>query len=165
MKRCGGFTLIELVMIISLLGIMVVLYIESAGNVSDLAVDAASKKVQQDLRYAQQLAQTTGVNHGGSFTAQGSYEIYSGSPGNPVLDPTTKQNMVDDLSKFPGVSISGSKQFEFNSIGKPVIGGGDHMTLSASSGAVRDIYVIDETGAVIVDIFQTGGGCGCEFCY
>jgi Tfp pilus assembly protein FimT len=64
-----GFTLIELVVIIAVLLVMAVLYTSSTGDLSNISIDAASRKVQSDIRYAHQLAQETGINYGVVFTA------------------------------------------------------------------------------------------------
>ena len=159
-----GFTLIELVLMIALLGIMVALYVESTGDLSDVAVDGASRKAQSDIRYAQQLAQTTGARYGVKFNEDGNYEVYVGSPGNPVRDPHTGQNMIEDFSRFPGVHIDDDYQVEFDSIGKPTIGGDGWARFVATSGAIRDVYVIDQTGAVTFELIQLGTGCSCELC-
>lgn len=162
MKQNRGFTLIELVTIIALLGIMVVFYIESAGNLSDVAVDAASRKVQSDIRYAQLLAQTNNTNYGAKFNLGAGYEVYRGAPGTYATDPVTLKDMTDDLSKFPGVSIQTNNQIEFNAKGYPVMGADSRVRLQSSSGAIRDVYVVDKTGAVVVDLIQYGTGCSCQ---
>lgn len=162
MKR--GFTLIELVILMSILGIMVVLYTSSTGDLSDVSVDAASRKVQSDIRYAHQLATSTGVDHGAVFTQNGGYEVYSWAPGNPVIDPVTREDMVVALDDFEGVTISNNYQVKFNSRGEPVTGGDGRVTLTATSGAVRDVRVIDKTGAVVIDLIEYGAGCSCQLC-
>ncbi len=158
-----GFTLIELVLLISLLGIMVVLYTESAGDLSNIAIDAVSRKAQSDIRYAQFLAQTTGVKHGARFSAGGTYVVYRDVPGNPVTDPVTRQQLVEDLSKYPGVVITTAYQVEFEpTVGRPTMGGDQRVRFTATSGAIRDVYVVDQTGAVVVDLIQVGTGCSCD---
>ncbi len=160
----SGFTLIELVLMISLLGIMVVLYVESAGDLSNISVDGASRKAQSDIRYAQQLAQATGVVHGAKFDAGGGYEVYVGSPGHPAMDPVTRQSLVEDMSDFPGVSISNNYEVRFDSVGRPTIGADRRVRFTATSGAIRDVYVIDQTGAVVNDLIERGVGCSCDIC-
>jgi len=163
--RLRGFTLIELVLLISVLGIMVVLYTESAGNLSDIAVDAASRKAQSDIRYAQLLAKTTGVKHGVKFNKGGSYEVYVNTPASPATDPVTHQQFVEDLSKYPGVTITTAYQVEFEpTVGRPTMGGDHRVRFTASSGAIRDVYVVDQTGAVVVDLIERGTGCSCDLC-
>ncbi len=149
---------------VSLLGIMVVFYVESTGNLSDIAVDGASRKAQSDLRYAQVLAQTTGVLHGAKFTAGGSYNVYRGVETNTIADPQTGQPLVEQFANFPGVSLATNYQVEFDANGKPTMGADQRARFSSYSGALRDVYVIDQTGAVVVDLIQAGTGCSCELC-
>ncbi|MBI2092691.1 MAG: hypothetical protein HYT75_06845 [Deltaproteobacteria bacterium] len=163
-NQSSGFTLIELVLMVALLGIMVVFYVESAGNLSDIAVDGASRKAQSDLRYAQVLAQTTGVMHGAKFTSGGSYQVYSGTVDNIIADPQTGKPLVEQFDNFPGVSLATNYQVEFNANGKPTMGADQRARFSSSSGAIRDVYVVDQTGAVVVDLIQAGTGCSCELC-
>lgn len=162
--RQKGFTLIELALIITLLGIMVVLYIEAAGDLSNIAIDGVSRKAQQDIRYAQVLAQTSGVRHGAKFTANGTYEVYRNVPGNFVRDPVTGLSLVEDLEKYPGVAISTDYQAEFDGYGVPTMGYDRRVRFVADSGAIRDVYVVDKTGAVVVDLIQAGTGCSCTLC-
>lgn len=164
-NKNGGFSLVELVLMLSLLAIMVVLYVESAGDLSNIAVDGASRKAQSDIRYAQQLAQSTGGVYGVKFNSGGTYEVYVGSPGHPVNSPTTNLPLIEDFHDFPGVAISTNYQVQFDPMGRPTMGADSRMRLTASSGAIRDVYVIDQTGAVIVDLIQRGTGCHCEICY
>lgn len=164
-----GFTLIEVALVVGVLGILAALYTASTGDLSDISVDAASRKIQSDLRYAHHLARMTGTNHGAVFTQNGGYEVYRGSPGNYVIDPSNRGDLVVDLGNFEGVVISNNYQVEFDSIGKPIMGGSTnadngYVQLNAASGATRRVYVIDQTGAVVVDFISTGSGCSCELC-
>lgn len=154
----------EVMLVLVVLGILVGLYTASTGDLSNVSIDAASRKVQSDLRYAHQLAISTGMNHGAVFNAGGSYEVYVGSSGNPIMDPVTRGDLVEDLADFEGISIAENYTVEFDATGDPIAGGDDHVRLQADSGAVRDVYVVDNTGAVIVDHVQLGSGCSCELC-
>ena len=108
---------------------------------------------------------TTGTNHGAVFTQNGGYEVYVGSPGNYIADPVTRVDLIVDVEAFEGVYIDNNYQVEFNSMGEPVMGGDDRVRLASTSGAIRDVYVIDKTGAVIIDLIEYGTGCSCELCF
>lgn len=164
MKLRKGFSIIELIITVAVVAILAVLYISSTGDLSNVSIDAASRKVQSDLRYTQHLATTTGVNHGAVFTANVGYEVYQGSPGNPVIDPVTRQNLVVNLAEFQGVTVSTNYQVEFSPVGEPIMGGDGRVRLTSSSGATRDVYVVDKTGAVIIDLIGYGTGCQCKLC-
>jgi prepilin-type N-terminal cleavage/methylation domain-containing protein len=149
--RNKGFTLIEAIIVMAVLTILAAVYIESSGNITNVSLDAASKKAQMDVRFAQQLAQVTGTNHGVRFVANTSYTVYSGNVNNPVTDPVTRLPLIDNLSRYPGVQITTTYQVEFNPRGVPVTGGGGSTRFTAASGAIRDINVAANTGAVELD--------------
>lgn len=159
-----GFTLIEIVIMVAVLGILAVLYTSSTGDLSDVSIDASSRKVQADIRYAQHLATKTGVNHGVLFAENGGYEVYRGSSGNPVPDPVTRDDLVVTLEDFDGVIVASDHQFEFDKTGTPVLGGDSRVRLVATSGAIRDVYVVENTGAVVIDLIEYGTGCRCDLC-
>jgi prepilin-type N-terminal cleavage/methylation domain-containing protein len=160
-----GFTLIEVTLVIVVLGILAALYTSSTGDISDVSIDAVSRKVQSDIRHAHHLSTTTGTNHGVLFTPGVGYEVYVGSPGNYAKDPVTRQDFIVDITGFEGVDIDQIRQVEFNSIGEPVMGGDSRIRLESSSGAIRDVYVIDKTGAVVIDLIEYGTGCSCQLCF
>lgn len=147
-----GFTILELILLMSMIAILVVVYADPTANLGEVAIDSASRKAQSDIRYAQFLAQTSGVSHGVKFNAGGSYEVYASAPGNPVMDPVTRQQLVEDLSKYPGVTITTNYQVEFEpTVGRPTMGGGQGVRFSSSGGTIRDISVVGQTGAVVID--------------
>lgn len=159
-----GFTLIELILVIGMLSVIALLFVSYTGDVGNVSVDAASWKIQSDIRYAQQLATSTGTPHGVQFLQNGNYTVYSGTIATPAIDPLERQPMVEDPTQFGNIYIGNSFQVEFDKVGRPTIGGGGNVEVIADSGASRRIYVIDSTGAVIVDVLDYGSGCTCELC-
>lgn len=151
LRNDRGFTLIEVIITMVVLAIMAGAYMEMGGNITNVSLDAASKKAQMDVRFAQQLAQVTGVNCGVQFISNGSYTVYSGNVGNPITDPVTRLPLIDNLSRYPGVQITSNYQVEFNARGVPVTGGGGSVRFTAASGSIRDINVTANTGAVELD--------------
>ena len=159
-----AFTLMELMFVISMLSIVSLLFISYSGDVGSVSVDALSRKIQADIRYAQQLATTTGTTHGVQFVLNGNYVVYSGSPSTPVTDPHSRQPMIEDLEEFGEIEVNTNYQVEFDKLGTPTMGGGGNVEVLADSGASRKIFIIDNTGAVVVDVLNYGSGCGCRFC-
>ncbi len=160
MKR--GFTMIELLLVISMLSVVALLFISYSGDVGNVSVDALSRKIQSDIRYAQQLATTTGSTHGVVFNAGGNYVVYLGTESNPVEDPVDKQPMVESGADFGDIGIANSYRVEFNKLGAPLVGGGGNVEVVADNGARRRVYVIENTGAVLVDVLDYGSGCTCR---
>jgi hypothetical protein len=154
----------ELMLVMGMLSIVSLLFVSYSGDVGDVSVDALSRKIQTDIRYAQQLATSKGSNHGVNFVQGSGYTVYDGNTSNPVLDPLTRFPFTEDLSHFGSITLGSSYQVEFDRLGRPVIGGGGDVTVVADGGASRKIYVIENTGAVVVDVLNYGSGCSCEVC-
>ena len=163
-RQIRGFTLMELILVMTLMTSTALLYISYTSDVGNVSVDAASWKVQSDIRYAQQLATTTGTTHGVLFVLNDKYTVYQGNESQPVSDPLSHSPMIEDLTHFGSVTLNNDYRVEFDSLGRPTTGGGGHVTLITNNGATRKIYVIANTGAVIVDVLDYGSGCSCEMC-
>ncbi|OGQ47884.1 MAG: hypothetical protein A3H42_03180 [Deltaproteobacteria bacterium RIFCSPLOWO2_02_FULL_46_8] len=111
-------------------------------------LETAVSKVTEDLRYTQELAQTTNTNCGINFVADGSYTVYKGSTATPVTNPLTKQTFIYTFSdNFENVTLLNNLQVEFDTIGKPVLGGG--QTVSISDGTTTaNLLITANTGLV-----------------
>ena len=160
-----GVTLMELLLTMAMLSIIALLFISYTGDVGNVAVDAASWKIQSDIRHAQQLATSTGVAHGVVFTEGTTYTVYKkGEVDTPASDPLDRGGMVVNLSEFGDVAIGNAYQVEYDKVGKPTMGGGGDVTVCSDSGASRRIYVIENTGSVVVDVLDYGSSCSCRLC-
>ncbi len=146
-----GFTLIEFTLIIVMMGILAISISNVLGNVGAVSLDAASWKVQADIRYAKQLAMSTNRNHGVNFTVDNGYEVYDTNVGSAVVSPQTRNDLREDFAEFDGVDIGSDFQVEFNQIGSPIIGGGGEVELVSEHGSSKTISIIANTGAVVVE--------------
>ena len=132
-----GFTLIELVMIIVLIGIISVYAAPKLGNVVSTKADAFTDKLRADIRYAQNLAMSQNRRYRVYFNAAPApnpgYAVVNdmdgngtwGGPGEIVMDPAGNGNLSVTLNtgQFAGITFSAvgfSGNFvEFNSLGVP----------------------------------------------
>lgn len=146
--RRNGFTIVELILVTLLLGILAAL-VPPLVPLSRQGLDAASRRVRNEIVYARQLAMMKGTNHGASFTAGGSYLLYEGTTATPIVDVVTKRLFPDDLSEFGNIFFVSGYQVEFDSMGRPVLGGGGAVALSNGTNT-KTVSVVSNTGLVEV---------------
>ena len=70
-----GFTLIELVMIIVLVGLVAVMAAPRLADITGIKASATARKLQADISYAQDLAMTRNQRHRVVFPSTASYEV------------------------------------------------------------------------------------------
>lgn len=151
-----GFTLIELVMVIVLIGIIAAFVAPQLGNVFATKSGGLASKLRADIRYAQNLAMTQNQRVRVTFAAN-SYSITIA--GNPIADPATGRNYPVTLGAgdYVGIGIVIPTGFsgdyvEFDSLGIPYDGGG--VLAAATSvtvtggGSNYNVTVQPQTGAV-----------------
>ena len=126
------FTLIELVLTISVLAVMAISAIPSDNGLTPMSLDAGARKVKTDIRYAQNLATTTGSPYGFRATGASTYEVYEVSTGDIALSPYTNTPMQEDLTaNFGGIVFDDvTYTVEFNAYGRPNVGGGTTLVLT-----------------------------------
>ena len=132
---------------IALLGILV-LSVAPQDSFNFFKVSTAAKQIEQALIYCQQLAQMKNQNCGIYFVANGTYTVYETSIGTPAQNPLTNQPWVINLSEdYERVHILNSGQIEFNTLGKPVIGGGSNIQIGDGENS-KTLLVTANTGVV-----------------
>lgn len=134
-----GFTLIEIVLVMTLLGTMALVVQPSSDAVDSVGLSAAARRVRSDMIHVQQLAMTTGVQHGVRFTAGSGYLLYRLSPANPIVDPMTKQTFVtENLSRFGTINFMKDYDLRFDSKGAAsVISGTPDGIICTSVGSLN----------------------------
>ena len=148
MNRKSGFTLVETVVMIAVLGVLAIVAIQIVPNLSRSRLDVAAKQVTSDIELARQMAQTKGQTSGVKFVSGGSYTAYLGTTATPIKSPLTKADMVILLSSnYPGVSISSNYVVEFNRFGQPTTGGGGSVTLTDGT-STKTVTITANTGKV-----------------
>jgi prepilin-type N-terminal cleavage/methylation domain-containing protein len=156
----GGFTLIEILVVVVIVGIVSAIILPQIGNRDDQRAAAAGRVVTSDLMYAQSRAIATQKTHYIMFDAgTGTYKVLDTiSPQNVIKHPITGQNFQ---VKFGTGSTSGLEQMTlgsanfdgqtclaFDSLGVPYSYNGSTSTLtSLSSGKIQV-----KAGAVTVTV-------------
>ena len=165
MPKTKGFTLIELVMVIVLLGILAVYAAPRLGNIFSMKGASFTDKLRADIRYAQNLAMTSGLRSRVTLTA-GSYAVTSSATStcssfNPARDPATGGSFSVSLTgSYAGITLTlpAMTCLEYDSLGRPYdctgLGGVCSAVLSGmsitvnSSGVAGSVLVSSQTGAV-----------------
>ncbi|MCB1213988.1 MAG: hypothetical protein KDK66_00800 [Deltaproteobacteria bacterium] len=147
LKNQRGFTMIELVMLIFLLSLSVAIAAPSL-DINGGQVNMAVIKVAQELNYAQNRAIVTGIPHGFRTTSSHGYEIYEGTTGNAIWNPSTGQPFNVDLNDyFNSVNFQGDYSVEFDALGRPDAAG--DLTFVLSNGEETNTFTVEyNTGRV-----------------
>ncbi len=147
-----GFTLVELVMLITVLAIMSVVAVPIFTDIGSVKAVGAAKKLVSDLSLARQLARTRNGIYGISFNAAlDTYTVHLYDPltatETPVTDPLTRSPMVVDFTSLPGLSGV--------DIQNPVFGGTSVVRFTPQGIPQNDAGV--DLGAAGSVVLQNGG--------
>jgi prepilin-type N-terminal cleavage/methylation domain-containing protein len=161
MKRIlrKGFTLIEMVMVLVLVGTMAALAIPRFASFYSIKLDGSIKKVAADIRYCQQMAVSRHDNSRIVFSAANDIytaeeQLAAGGGWSGLTDPFTRVNLIMNFRTDPqykGIDITSanfnsSSTLQFDWQGVPVSGGSVTFSYMGNS---RTIIVANNTGRVI----------------
>lgn len=153
-----GFSLVELVAIISIVGILAFVAVPRFLNKSVIDVSVMAEQLANDIRYTQSLAMTSGQGNRIELTAT-TYKITT-SAGGPVVHPVTGSSAAISLSNvslgfYDPPLASGYVAFDGKGVPYSNIVTGSVLTIPATirltAGAnTRDVVVSPQTGRVII---------------
>lgn len=155
----SGFTLIELVLTIALLGIVTITAIPKVNTAEQaLSLDGAARSMESDLKYAQNLASVTGQTHGLQINPDNeSYTVYSKDDNGvetPVLSPHDHNPMqIAITDNYQGVSVVPQAQpidIEFGPNGLPIQGQSSQFDLVNLKSDTKSITISGTTGRIDV---------------
>lgn len=144
-----GFSFIELILTLSVLSVVMITAFPSDNGLTPFALDAGARKVKTDIRYAQNMATTTGDTYGFRVTGASTYEIYDATTGAIALSPYTNIAMQENLVTDFGAIVFQNPLYkvEFNAYGQPTLGGGTTLQLNYG-GQTKNIQVSATSGYV-----------------
>lgn len=165
MRRSGGFTMVELVLVITILGILAWVAFPKFETYYEIKLDAAARRVAADLRYAQNRSIGTRTVHGVLFEPSlGRFTVFAPTPATPATDPAdrAKPLRVDFASngEFRGVTLASASfgtttGVTFDFFGVPLDTAGAELVapgrvVLSYQGHVDTVEVSPNTGKVTV---------------
>ncbi|KTD53634.1 hypothetical protein Lsan_4044 [Legionella santicrucis] len=133
MRRISGFTLIELIIIILIIGLIVLFFGMKTPSMSLYSLSSITEQLRRDIRYTQVLATSLNTNYSIILSTNG----YTISPNPP--------NGAYSVSMPTGITLS-PMSITFNSMGAPASGA--TITITASGVGTKTLTVSAETGFI-----------------
>jgi prepilin-type N-terminal cleavage/methylation domain-containing protein len=110
MTAARGFTLTELIVMLSIIGILAWVAYPKVAAMDEIKLDAAARRLAADFRYAQSLALSRRVVHGVLFEPSlARYTVFAPTPASPITDPSDRARTLvvsyGTSAEFKGVAI------------------------------------------------------------
>ncbi len=139
-----GFTLVELVLVIAVLGIMSVYVMTKGMAPAELSLPSQARKLASDIGHAQTLAYTSGKRMRLTIVTAGA----NGTYGVTCVTAPTPCNTDFSVTLQKDVALAGTPStLDFTSLGQPSAGASYTLTSGAST---KTISVAPLTGFVMV---------------
>jgi prepilin-type N-terminal cleavage/methylation domain-containing protein len=139
MRNEYGFTLIELIMVIVIIGILLLVAIQKYPT-TEISLETAADMIRSDIRSVQALAMAQHASKTLTFNSSTEYVFPILGEGNKTKDLDNIFDGAISLNAYPA-SIS------FNSLGEPTAGYGSPITITTGS-TTKTLTVLQYTGKV-----------------
>jgi len=163
-SKLRAFTLVELLIVVTIIGIASALVVPYVGARTDLRVSAVARTLISDLQYAQNLAITTRQSHGIWFEAN-RYTIQRFSTGGAttIKHPVSKDTFVVQMGPtgkdvYSGIAMplvnvrQGASRLVFDSMGTPMAFDGT-TSISTTSAALVSLSAGGTTIVIRIEPF------------
>jgi MSHA pilin protein MshC len=149
-KSNQGFTLIEVVAVLIILGILGVVVVSRMSSTSTYGVKSQAEVLKSHIRYAQTMAMGTGTIWGIDVDDSKRYYLFKGTTANMVILPGADSNPVILKANEPSLSTG---TVRFNGKGSPVNADGilidDYTIFKVSMGGEEEeIKITRNTGFI-----------------
>jgi prepilin-type N-terminal cleavage/methylation domain-containing protein len=155
----GGFTMVEIVIVIVVIGIAALLAIPMMSSAASLQIRSAANMVAADLEYAKSMAISRGQNYSVTFdTSADSYTIV-GPDGNPIEHPVKKgfdyvvsfqnESRLNQVH-ISNVNFNGTQTVTFDCLGSPVNLTVEGTVSLQADGITKTVTVEPVTGFISI---------------
>ncbi len=142
----AGFTLLELVLVVGLIGIIAAVVLPRMGSttIKKIACRSIAQRLALDQRLARDFSINTGVTHGITVASDGSsYAIYK-EPGGSLVQVGETRNMSSQ-----GALLSGNRHVAFDSKGSATTGSSSPIIVQVGASQYTTTVIL-VTGLVMV---------------
>ncbi|MBF0104165.1 MAG: prepilin-type N-terminal cleavage/methylation domain-containing protein [Deltaproteobacteria bacterium] len=150
-----GFSLMELVLVLALVSIVAISSFPMLADTQAITLDGAARKLEGDMRYAQNLSMTTGNDHGVRTTGGAggtTYEVYEVATDTVVTSPYDHLPMSEDLSntgeEYHGITFPASDTVTFDDVGTPTAINGDGSFVLRNENGDTKTITINNSGLI-----------------
>ncbi|MCJ7615792.1 MAG: prepilin-type N-terminal cleavage/methylation domain-containing protein [Desulfobacterales bacterium] len=140
MRNKEGFTLIELILVIVIIGILAFVAVQKFSAKSDISLATAASMLRSDIRSVQAMAMAQHASKTLTFNSSTEYEFQAAGVGTKTRNLT---NIFDGAISFNPLPTN----ITFNSLGEPTAGYGSSITITTGS-TTRTLTVLQYTGRV-----------------
>jgi prepilin-type N-terminal cleavage/methylation domain-containing protein len=152
----GGFTMIEIVIVIVVIGIAAMLAIPMMSSAASLQIRSAANMLAADLEYAKSMAISRGQNYSVIFNKDTDSYTIVGPDGNPIEHPVKKGSSYvvsfQNESRLSRVDITSAtfgtdQTVVFDCLGSPDSGG---SVVLQADGTTKTVMVEPVTGFISI---------------
>jgi prepilin-type N-terminal cleavage/methylation domain-containing protein len=163
-RTSAGFTLLELVIVIVIVGILAAVTVPRFKAFNTIKLNSVVKKIVTDIRYAQSMAGSSHDMYGVTFnTTSEQYEVRRIRDNSYAKDPFSRQDFIVNFNTDPlyrgatidSANFGSTNQVRFGWNATPL--NGNNVTLSSEGsvvisyrGASMTVFVASGTGTVRV---------------